>query len=53
MNRPIKATIRDKNHTHSSFEENKQSVENQFRMQKLNQITEHRTKAILGNKAEK
>ena len=31
MNRPIKSTIRDKNHTHSFAEEQKQSVEQTFK----------------------
>ena len=53
MNRPVKKSIRDKNQSLQLFEEEKQSLQVQFKQVKLNEITERRYKANMGNKSER
>ena len=52
LNRPIK-TIRNRNFTYADNEETKVSSNASYKEKKMNEITEHRRIAILGNKTEK
>ena len=53
INRPIKQNIRNRNFTYADNEESKVSSSATYKEQKMNEITEHRRVAILGNKTEK
>ena len=52
LNRPVRI-IRDKNHTYNQNEESKNVQAEQFKVQKMKQISAYRTKAIMGNKQER
>ena len=53
MNRKIKSNIRDKNFTFNNTEEAKISTQQTYKEKKMNEIQEHRRKALLGNKQER
>ena len=51
--KPVIADIRDKNHTFNAKEEEKQNTNVSLKEQKMNDISEHRRMALLGNKQER
>ena len=53
MNRPVKSNIRDKNFSYQQNEEKKANMQESYKLQKMQQIQEHRAKALNGNKQER
>ena len=53
MNRGVKSNIRDKNFTFQSQEEVKDITHGSYKEKKMNEISEHRRMALLGNRQER
>ena len=51
--KPVNTDIRDKNFTFNAKEEEKQNTNVSLKEQKMNEISEHRRMALLGNKQER